>query len=165
MAKRRLAYFNQALAAFKRSDYAEAFEGFLVIAEEGDPAAQYNLAGMYEWGLGTALDNERALHWYNRAAEQGYPMAQLTLGIKLRHGFGVPRDDVAALMWYRIAADSMRPGSEREELIRNLEFTKSRMSAFEIGEANRRAEAWWEEHGHRRWYEDEEEDNDEDDSG
>lgn len=163
MAKRRLAYFNQALAAFKRGDYAEAFEGFLAIAEDGDPAAQCNLAGMYENALGVPLDNERALFWYNRAAEQGYPMAQLTLGIKLRHGFGVPRDDVGALMWYRIAADSMRPGQEREELIRNLEFTKSRMSAFEIGEANRRAEAWWAEHGHRRWYEDEDENEADDD--
>lgn len=143
MAKRRLAYFDQALAAYKRGAYREAFEGFKEIAEEGDPAAQCNLAGMYEIGLGVPQSDAQSIYWYRRAAEQGYATAQLSLGIKLRHGFGVARDDVLALTWFRIAADTMEPGEQREELIRNLDFTKSRMSAFQIAEANRQAELWW----------------------
>lgn len=158
MAKRRLAYFDQALAAYKRGDYEEAFEGLLAIAEEGDPAAQCNLAGMYESGLGVQQNDRKAGYWYTRAAEQGYATAQFALGIKLRHGFGIPRDDVRALMWYRIAADSMQPGEEREELIRNLEFTKSLMSVPQIAEANRRAEEWWIRHGGRKSERDEDDD-------
>jgi hypothetical protein len=65
MAKRQLAYFDQALAAYKRGDYKAAYEGFAAIAEEGDPAAQCNLAGMYESGLGVQQSDQRALHWYN----------------------------------------------------------------------------------------------------
>ncbi len=147
MAKRQLAYFDQALAAYKRGDYAAAFEAFAAIAEEGDPAAQCNLAGMYEAGLGVQQDDRRALYWYNRAAEQGAASAQFALGIKLRHGFGVERDDIAALMWFRIAAQTMEPGEERAELIRNLDFAKSRLSTHQIAESERLAQAWWDARG------------------
>ena len=128
----------------------------------GDPGAPLRpaLRHTLESGLGVDLDDEKAVHWYTVAAEQVYPTAQLALGIKLRHGFGVPRDDVAALMWYRIAADCMEPGAEYVELIRNLEFTKGRMSAAQIGEAYRRAALWWETHEGRKRGQKAEEDDD-----
>jgi len=147
MAKRKLAYFDQALAAYRRGDYPAAYEGFAAIAEEGDAAAQCNLAGMYESGLGVQQSDRRALYWYLRAAEQGMTTAQFALGIKLRHGFGTERDDIAALMWFRIAAETMEPGEERAELIRNLDFTKSGLTTHEVAEAERAAQEWWEERG------------------
>jgi TPR repeat protein len=74
-------------------------------------------------------------------------LVQFALGIKLRHGFGVERDDIAAMMWFRIAAQTMEPGEERAELIRNLDFTKSRLTTHQIAEAERLAQDWWDERG------------------
>ena len=147
MTRRVLRFFDEALAAYRKGDYKTAFRDFKEIAEEGDPAAQCNLAGMYESGLGTAQDDRQALYWYGRAAEQGHAGAQFALGIKYRHGFGIARNDIQAMAWYRIAVDTMEPGEEREELIRNLEFTKAGLNTHEVAEAERLAQTWWDAHG------------------
>ena len=41
--------------------------------------AQYYLAQMYDFGLGTPEDNEKAREWYKRAADQGLTVAKLQL--------------------------------------------------------------------------------------
>lgn len=41
--------------------------------------AQYYLAQMYDFGLGTPEDNEKAREWYKRAADQGLAVARLQL--------------------------------------------------------------------------------------
>ncbi|KAF9975887.1 hypothetical protein BGZ73_000285 [Actinomortierella ambigua] len=47
----------------------------LLKAEDGDPAAQYNVGLMYEKGLlGTKQDIRRAIQWYGKAAEHGHEM-------------------------------------------------------------------------------------------
>ncbi len=48
-------------------------------AQEGDPDAQYNLAYMYENGLGVPKDETKALELYQQAADQGHPAAQNNL--------------------------------------------------------------------------------------
>jgi TPR repeat protein len=48
-------------------------------AQEGDPDAQYNLAYIYENGLGVPKDDAKALELYQRAADQGHSAAQNTL--------------------------------------------------------------------------------------
>ncbi|MFI3185043.1 MAG: SEL1-like repeat protein [Methylococcaceae bacterium] len=48
-------------------------------AQEGDPDAQYNLAYLYENGLGVAKDETRALELYQQAADQGNSAAQANL--------------------------------------------------------------------------------------
>ena len=45
-------------------------------AQEGDPDAQYNLAYLYENGLGVPKDETKALELYQQAADQGHPAAQ-----------------------------------------------------------------------------------------
>ena len=45
-------------------------------AQEGDPDAQYNLAYMYENGLGVPKNETKALELYQQAADQGHPAAQ-----------------------------------------------------------------------------------------
>jgi hypothetical protein len=40
-------------------------------AEQGEAAAQTNLAGMYEDGTGVTRDINQAIVWYTKAAEQG----------------------------------------------------------------------------------------------
>lgn len=48
-------------------------------AQAGDPDAQYNLAYIYENGLGVPKDEAKALELYQQAANQGYPAAQNNL--------------------------------------------------------------------------------------
>lgn len=45
-------------------------------AQEGDPDAQYELAYLYENGLGVPKNETRALELYQQAADQGHPAAQ-----------------------------------------------------------------------------------------
>jgi TPR repeat protein len=68
------------------------------------PEAQYNLATLYDQGLGTQNDPALALLWYRTAAEAGSPLAANNLGYFFEYGLGVPQDDGAALAWYRKAA-------------------------------------------------------------
>jgi TPR repeat protein len=48
-------------------------------AQEGDSDAQYELAYLYENGLGVPKDEIRALDLYRQAADQGHPAAQANL--------------------------------------------------------------------------------------
>ncbi|WP_262967115.1 tetratricopeptide repeat protein [Methylobacter psychrophilus] len=45
-------------------------------AQQGDPDAQYELAYLYENGLGVPKSETRALELYQQAADQGRPAAQ-----------------------------------------------------------------------------------------
>lgn len=45
-------------------------------AQEGDPDAQYELAYLYENGLGVPKNETKALELYQQAADQGHPAAQ-----------------------------------------------------------------------------------------
>ena len=48
-------------------------------AQEGDPDAQYELAYIYENGLGVPKNETKALELYQQAADQGHPAAQDSL--------------------------------------------------------------------------------------
>ncbi len=48
-------------------------------AQAGDPDAQYNLAYLYENGLGVTKNEAKALALYQQAADQGHSAAQNNL--------------------------------------------------------------------------------------
>lgn len=50
-------------------------------AQAGDPDAQYNLAYMYENGVGVPKNEAKALELYQQAADQGHPAAQNNLNV------------------------------------------------------------------------------------
>ena len=62
--------------AYLRKDYAVAFAGFRPLAALGDPAAQFILGIMYDFGNGVPENDTEAIRWYRRAAEQGNAKAQ-----------------------------------------------------------------------------------------
>lgn len=97
--------FDEASAAYRRGDYAVAFESFRTIAEQGHARAQYNLGVMYGEGKGVPQDDVEAVRWYQQAAEQGHADAQFNLGWMSAKGRGVPQDDAEAVRWYRLAAE------------------------------------------------------------
>ena len=48
------------------------------------------LGYMHRNGIGTEVDLEKAVSWYQRAAEQGEATALFNLGGMFRKGYGVP---------------------------------------------------------------------------
>lgn len=93
------------VSAAKSGDYEAARREWLPLAQAGHRDAQFNLALLYENGLGVAADAAQAAHWFERAAEQDDRTAQAYLGEMYAGGLGVGRDDVAALKWFRRAAE------------------------------------------------------------
>lgn len=59
--------------------YMRLFEAQQAIAEKGDARAMFALAEMYDNGLGTAANHEKALEWYKRAADSGHWLARKRL--------------------------------------------------------------------------------------
>lgn len=100
-----LAGFDEAVAAYKKKDFATAFSELQPLAAKGDAPAQYNLGVMHEHGQGTAPDAKEALKWYRLAADQGHFRAQFNLGLMYASGKGTAKDDKEAARWYRVAAE------------------------------------------------------------
>jgi len=61
--------------AAQRADYVSALPHFQVLAAQGDPAAQYNLAMLYAHGLGVPRNATLANLWAKKSAAAGYALA------------------------------------------------------------------------------------------
>ena len=131
------ATYERATAAFNRGDYAEALDGFRVLAEKGFAYAQWGLGYMYAKGGVVPRDYAEAAKWYRKGAEQGDAMAQLNLGDMYEKGQGVPQDYVLAHMWLNLAAAQ---GIEIAGEIRNL--LAKNMTPAQIAKAQRLARQW-----------------------
>jgi len=57
-------------ADYKAGNLIEAFDGYKLLAEEGNPLAQYNLGAMYLSGEGTEKNLVEAWAWTRLAAER-----------------------------------------------------------------------------------------------
>src|SRR6266508_100629 len=96
---------DEALAAYKRGDYATALREVRPLAERGDTRAQVALGALYEKGKGVPQDYTEAVKWYRRAAEQGDANGENNLAAQYAKGQGVPQDYAEALKWYLLAAE------------------------------------------------------------
>jgi len=76
-------------------------------ANQGYALAQYNLAWMYDHGLGGVPKNEQeAARLYKLAADQGNAAAQYNLGLDYRDGLGgLQKNDQEAARLFKLAAD------------------------------------------------------------
>jgi TPR repeat protein len=77
---------------------------YLVDAEQGSAAAQYDLGIVNFKGEGVPQDYAKAAQWFRQAAEQGHVRAQYNLGAMYALGEGVPQDYAQAAEWFRKAA-------------------------------------------------------------
>ncbi|MDJ0514140.1 MAG: tetratricopeptide repeat protein [Methyloceanibacter sp.] len=96
--------FDDGVKAVQKGDFATAVKIWTPLAEKGSRAAQFNLAVIYDDGMGIPEDNAEAAKWYRKAAENGFPQAQLFLGNMYVEGEGVPEDNEEGLKWFRKAA-------------------------------------------------------------
>lgn len=96
--------FNAGLAAYEANNLPLAYQKFLAGAKEGHVNSQYNIALMYENGIGVKKNEKEALAWYTKAATSGSFTAQYNLGVLYENGRGTPVNFANANKWYRKAA-------------------------------------------------------------
>jgi TPR repeat protein len=96
--------FNAAGVAYENSEFKKALRLLENAAKLGHARAQFNLAVMYENGIGVLANPQKAFEWYGRAAAQGNVDAQFNLGVAYTLGEVVTKNYDKALDWYHKAA-------------------------------------------------------------
>jgi TPR repeat protein len=99
-----VANFEAGIVAYQANDLPLAYKEFLAAAEKGHADSQFNVALMYERGIGVGKDEKDAVVWYGKAASQGNSGAQFNLGVLYEHGRGTKVDFTKANEWYRKAS-------------------------------------------------------------
>jgi TPR repeat protein len=98
------ANFEAGIAAYQANNLPLAYKEFLAAAKEGHADSQFNVALMYEQGIGVAKDEKEAVVWYGKSATQGNSAAQYNLGVLYENGRGTVIDYAKAHKWYRAAS-------------------------------------------------------------
>jgi TPR repeat protein len=98
------ANFQAGIAAYEAKDLPLAYKEFLAAAQAGHADSQFNVALMYEQGIGVGKDEKEAVVWYDKAASQGHAAAQFNLGVLYENGRGTVIDFAKANEWYRKAS-------------------------------------------------------------
>ncbi len=63
------------------------FEETKALAIFGSPVKQYQVAWMYDWGLGVKQDMTKAIQWFVKSAYNQYAPSQTELGLIYHYGF------------------------------------------------------------------------------
>ena len=82
----------------------EAAKMYQLAAAQGYPAAQYNLAVLYETGDGVEVDKAEAARLFKLAADQGHPIAQHRYGLCCEIGEVVSKDEREAAKYFLASA-------------------------------------------------------------
>lgn len=90
--------FEDGSAAYLKGDITTAASLFEKGAEQGDSAAQFNLAVIYNGVRGVSQDYAEAVRWYKLAAEQGNKSAQYNLEVMYYSSEEVLQDYLQAHM-------------------------------------------------------------------
>lgn len=130
-----LGYAYTFAEAIPKDEFAGYF-WFRRAAEAGHAGAQANVGVSLLYGRGTSADPAIGIPWLKRAAAQGHNGAIFNLGTAYRDGRGVERDAVEAYKWLAVAAKQMTAART------NLENLTPQLTAVQIAEGKRRAEAW-----------------------
>jgi TPR repeat protein len=96
--------FDEGIAAYQANNLPLAYKEFRAAAETGHMDSQFNLALMYQNGIGIAKDEKEAVVWYRKAAEQGSAFAQYNVAVLYENGQGTAVDFAQANKWYRKAS-------------------------------------------------------------
>jgi TPR repeat protein len=129
--------FDEAVAEYNQGNYIKALDAFYVLAKEGHPKAQFNVALIYANGTGVNQDLYQAMEWYKKSAEQGNTEAQYNLAklIFQRPDSNDTRARKRMEYWYQKAAD----GGQREAMnnlallyLKGEGSKKNKLKAFEL---------------------------------
>lgn len=135
-----------AYAKFKMADYAGASEIWESIGAAGRGEAIFNLAILFEDGLGVKADMDHAMSLYRKAGVAGSRSAQYRLGRLLSEGGKIPGNRTEAIHWLRLAAG--QGDTDAAALLVALEASPSGSGqdeaeqAFHNGDHGRAAQLW-----------------------
>ncbi len=110
-------------------------------ADQGDVAAQFDLAIKFSLGDGVPQDWSQAAWWFRKAADQGLAVAQGNLGGLYDRGRGVPQDNIEAHKWLSIAAAGAS-GPDQTKLLAYRDTVAAKMTPSQLTEAHIRASEW-----------------------
>ena len=96
-------HYQLGRAYFDKEDYASTLREFATAAAAGYAAAKGGLAYLHDEGLGTTVDQAKAVALYREAADADVAFAAHNLGVMLREGDGAPIDYPASLAYFRKA--------------------------------------------------------------
>ena len=99
---------EDAVAAYRRADYATALRVYRSMADQGLAIAQFNVGLMYDNGQGVTKDEIQAMKWYRLAADQGRSDAQYQLG----HLNYKQNNYAEAAKWFHLASDQGRADAQ-----------------------------------------------------
>ena len=97
---------NSAGDAYTKKDYSEAFSQWNNAASMGNADAQYQVARLYQQGLGVAQDPAKAFEFIQLSANNGQAQAQYELAQYYLQGNMVDKNETLALYWMQSAADN-----------------------------------------------------------
>ena len=87
-------------------------------------------------------DFATALRIWRPLAQGGDATAQGNLGFMYYNGQGVPQDYVQAHKWFNLSAARSTSADPRNKAVRNRDIAAAKMTAAQIGEAQRLAREW-----------------------
>jgi TPR repeat protein len=73
--------------------------------------AQFELASLYFYGIGTDQDYTKAVEWFTKASAQGYGLAMHNLGNYYAIGKGCEQDCTTAFKWFAKASAQEHSGA------------------------------------------------------
>ncbi len=117
--------------AYLRGEYGKTVEELQALADLEEPRAQYDLALLYDKGMGVPQSDAQALKWYSRSAAHGDQRAQYNLGLMYMNGQGVAPNLVLAYYWISL---SLAQGDKNAPAARDYLIEK--MTSGQIQEAN-----------------------------
>jgi len=96
--------YNVAVDAYDAADYRAAAKIFMELAKSGHVNAQYQIAVMFDSGIGVEEDHAQAAIWYQKAATKGHNEAQYNLAIAYATGEGIHSNMRKAIYWMKKSA-------------------------------------------------------------
>ena len=96
--------FEKGLAAYQANKLPLAYKEFRESADAGEADSQFNVALMFEKGIGVGKDEKEAVVWYGKSAAQGNSAAQYNVAVMYENGRGTAVDFKKAHEWYRKAS-------------------------------------------------------------
>ena len=95
-------------------DYPKALDWLTLASAQDEVEAMWELAWLYENGIGVGRDVKKANYWFSVAAEMCFAQAEYRLGVIFEEGHGVPQSDKKAFHYYlRSARHNLLEGMYR----------------------------------------------------
>lgn len=97
--------------SYAKGDYQDSLKNFEKCSAEGDPLCKNYLGYQYQFGLGTSIDNQKALSLFKEAKSQGLTLAGYSIAITEYQRNGLTGGEQAGKEIVRLIAEAAESGS------------------------------------------------------